>query len=170
MKIFLLSAAAALIFSAAHAQEYNVRGSSSDIDFDKLDTEDVQDMFLSDLSEDFDSEDFDSEDFEEEFDDEEFEFLEVSNRRCGRTRRDCYSDEICNINGRCVRQAGRGRRCNRTRDCRQGQECRRGRCRIETRGKRCRRRSDCGSNRRCIQGRCERRQFEEIMEEGLVAE
>eukprot|EP00578_Thalassiosira_sp_NH16_P014132 CAMPEP_0181107574 /NCGR_PEP_ID=MMETSP1071-20121207/17161_1 /TAXON_ID=35127 /ORGANISM="Thalassiosira sp., Strain NH16" /LENGTH=175 /DNA_ID=CAMNT_0023191103 /DNA_START=436 /DNA_END=964 /DNA_ORIENTATION=- len=75
MKIFLLSAAAALIFSAAHAQEYNVRGSSSDIDFDKLDTEDVQDMFLSDLSEDFDSEDFDSEDFEEEFDDEEFEFL-----------------------------------------------------------------------------------------------
>ena len=31
MKLFFLSAAAALVFSAAHAHEYNVRGSSSDV-------------------------------------------------------------------------------------------------------------------------------------------
>ena len=138
------------------------------IDFGDLNTDEVKDLFVSEL--------YDGIELDEEDEDEEIgQFVYLGKDDCKKDK-DCGRREFCDTRrrgpNRCVREGRReGRSCDRNDDCRDGRRCSiEGFCirdnnRRPRSGDRCKKRSDCGANQRCgSNGRCVRRDLDELDE------
>ena len=138
------------------------------IDFGDLNTDEVKDLFVSEL---YDGIELDEEDEEEKI--SQFVYLGKGGKDDCKRDRDCRRREICETRrrgpNRCVEEGGRS--CDRNDDCRSGQRCSqdgtciRDRSRRPRSGDRCDKRSDCSPNQRCgSNGRCVRRDLDELDE------